>query len=194
VRPLATLPALPALPGLFEAIGSRATVGFTYRGVRGESEDRRVDPAALRFHGGRWYMVGQDLDRGAPRTFRVDRIVGVPSQGEAGSGVLPEGFDLDESAPDDPWRLGDGEPVDVDVWVDPVEAPRVVSELGEVAVVERREDSSVVVRLPVNDIGAFRTWVLGLSHHAEVLSPVMVRTSVVDWLTSLAVDLQAGEA
>ena len=58
-RPVAELPALPALPVLHGALRARATVSFDYRGER-----RRVDPAVLRFHGGWWYVVGYDLDRG----------------------------------------------------------------------------------------------------------------------------------
>jgi len=179
-RPLAALPALPALPALFEAVRSRSTIEFEYRGER-----RHLDPAVLRFHGGRWYVVGQDLDRGAPRTFRVDRVSGSPSLYPPGSAHVPAGFDPDVALPDEPWRLGEGEPVDVEVWVDAVETPRVVAELGDRAVVERRDDASVVVRLSVSDVPALRTWVLGMAQHVEVLGPPSVRGDVVAWLTQL---------
>ena len=60
-RPVAELPALPALPELYDAIRARATVSFEYRG-----DTRRVDPALLRFHGGWWYLVGYDIDHAGP--------------------------------------------------------------------------------------------------------------------------------
>ena len=44
---------------------------------------------------GRWYLVGHDLDREAPRVFRLSRVVGDPTvEGKAGIGQVPEGIDL----------------------------------------------------------------------------------------------------
>ncbi len=64
---------LAALPALFDAVRHAATVQFSYRDDR-----REVDPAGLRFRRGRWYLIGFDRDRGEARTFRVDRVEGVP--------------------------------------------------------------------------------------------------------------------
>jgi proteasome accessory factor C len=180
VQPLAALPALPALPRLHGALGSRATVSFSYRG-----EQRRVDPALLRFHGGWWYLVGYDRDRGAPRTFRVDRMEGLPSEGSPGSAELPQGFDLTEVLRDEPWKMGESEPVFVDVLVDARLAALVILQLGEGTVVERRDDGSVVVRLEVTNIAAARSWVLELGDHAEVLGPPQVRDEMAGWLDSI---------
>ena len=57
-----------------------------------------------------------------------------------------------------------------------------VEQLGEDAVVERRADGAVVVTLPVVNRAAFRTWVLGLLDHAEVLAPPELRADMVAWL------------
>jgi proteasome accessory factor B len=44
---------------------------------------------------GRWYLVGLDLDRRAPRVFRLSRVVGTPkATGPAGAFEPPEGLDL----------------------------------------------------------------------------------------------------
>lgn len=180
LRQVADLQALPALPVLFDAIRNRATVTFGYRG-----ETRRVDPALLRFRSGWWYLVGFDRDRDGSRTFRVDRMDGSPRVGEAGSAVLPEGFDATAALPDEPWRIGDGDAVDVDVLVDPVVAARVVPELGDHAVHERRPDGSVVLRLAVTNLDALRTWVLEFGDRAEVLAPPEARAAVVDWLEAM---------
>jgi predicted DNA-binding transcriptional regulator YafY len=74
----------------------------------------------------------------------------------------------------------------VDIVVDPVEAGRVVTELGEDAVVERRDDGAVVVRLAVTDVEALVLWVLDLLDHAEVLAPPEVRAAVVERLEAVA--------
>ena len=180
-RPVASLVPPPALVPLFEAVRSRAEVAFTYRG-----EGRRVAPGGLWFRSGHWYLVGWDRDRAAARTFRVDRMEGRPDPGPAGSGEPPPGFDPAEAAPDDPWRAGEGDEGDALLWVDAIESGRVVEEVGEHAVLERRDDGSVVLRLGVTSADAFRSWVLGLLDHAEVIGPPPLRSSIVDWLARSA--------
>ena len=65
------------LPVLWEAIRSRAPVGFDYlaRG-RDASERRTVEPWATVHRGGAWYLVGLSRERGAGRAFRLSRITG----------------------------------------------------------------------------------------------------------------------
>ena len=169
---------LPALPPLFDAVRTGATAAFSYRGG-----PRSVDVAGIRFRGGHWYVVGRDRDKGEARTFRVDRIDGVPEVGPAGSAELPDGFDADAEFARDPWRFGPGEAV---VAVDPSEASRVVTELGPDAVVARDDDGGVVVRLVVTDVDALVSWALDLLDHAEVLGPEEVRAAVVARLESFA--------
>jgi proteasome accessory factor B len=175
--PLVDLPSvdgLPALPALFEAVRTKAVVSFSYRNAA-----RSVDVAGIRFRGGHWYLVGWDRDRGQARTFRVDRIDGLPEVGEAGSADVPDGFDADEAFAREPWHFRSGDAVEVDVAVDAAEASRVITELGPDAVVERSGDGAVVVRLEVTDVDALVTWVMDLLDHAEVLGPPDVRGAVV---------------
>lgn len=175
--PMVDLPlvdGLPALPVLFDAVRTSATVSFSYRG-----EPRSVDVAGIRFRGGHWYAVCWDRDRGEPRTFRVDRIDGLPEAGAAGSALLPEDFDTDEAFAREPWHFGSGDAVEVDVAVDAAEASRVVTALGPDAVVERSDDGAVVVRLVATDVEALVSWVLDLLDHAEVVRPPEVREAVV---------------
>jgi proteasome accessory factor B len=180
-RPVADLPALPALPVLFQAVRNHAEASFSYRGDR-----RRVAPAQLRFRAGRWYLVAHDLDRQAARTFRVDRLDGPVTVGEAGSASLPDDFDADAALPETPWAVGDGAPVAVEVLVDPVAAPRAVHEVGEQSVRQRRPDGSVVLGLAVASEAAFRSWVLEYGERAEVLGPPEVRANLVRWLSAMA--------
>jgi proteasome accessory factor B len=176
---LRSVEALPALPVVFDAIRQSSVIEFSYRGER-----RHVDVAGLRFRKGYWYLVGFDRDREQARTFRVDRIEGVPEIGPPASSELPGEFDVGSSFDRDPWQYGSGEEVEVDVLIDGVVSGRVVAELGQDAVVERREDSAIVVRLSVTDVGALTLWVLDLLDHAEVLRPPEVRAAVVERLTA----------
>jgi predicted DNA-binding transcriptional regulator YafY len=178
---LRSLEALPALPLLFDALRLGAAVEFSYR-----REHRHVDPAGLRFRSGHWYLVAHDRVRGDARTFRVDRIEGLPSLGPASSAALPEGFDADLHFSRDPWQFGSGEEIEVEVLIDPAEAGRVTAELGPESVVEHRDDGGVVVRLTVTDQEALILWVLDLLDHAEVLGPETLRAAVVARLTAMA--------
>jgi proteasome accessory factor B len=170
---------LPALAVLFDAIRQGASIEFDYRGER-----RHVDGAGLRFRTGNWYLVGFDRDRGEARTFRVDRIEGVPELGEPSSARVPSDFDIDSTFGRDPWQFGAGEEIEVDVLIDGAESGRVVAELGTGAVVEHRDNGGVVVRLPVTDVDALLLWVLELLDHAVVLGPEPVRAAVIERLVA----------
>ena len=70
--------------------------------------------------------------------------------------------------------------------VDEARAGQIERELGSERVVARHADGSVDVEVPSANHGAFRSWVLGLLDHAEVLSPPERRADVVTWLRQMA--------
>ncbi len=142
--------------------------------------------AGIRFRGGHWYAVGWDRDRAEARTFRVDRIEGSPQVGEPATAQVPDDFDLDGAFARDPWQFGAGSEVEVDVAVDAAESSRVVAALGPDAVVDRRADGTVEVRLAVTDPEALLSWVLDLLDHAEVLRPPEIRAAMVARLEAVA--------
>lgn len=87
----------PAFGPLYTATRDGAPVAFGYRKPREPGAApalRRVEPWALTNRSGWWYLVGLDLDRAAPRAFRLSRITGtVRRTGPAGTVVVPEGLD-----------------------------------------------------------------------------------------------------
>lgn len=179
---LAFLPRLPALQPLFTAARAHATVTFEHRGAR-----RTLDPYAVLFRRGHWYVVGHDHDRAAPRAFRLDRIDdGSVAVGGAGAFEPPPGLDPVSLLHDDPWAFGEGEPTEVTVLVDAPQADDAVAVVGPDAVVERRPDGSVVLAVEVTNRSAFRAFVLGFLDGAEVLAPPEVRAEMVEWLRALA--------
>ena len=177
--PSAALPALASLPVLFEAATARAVVRFRYH-----ERDREVEPYGLVTRDGFWYLAGLDRSRGDDRTFRVDRIEGDVAVGPAGAFSVPDDFDLAHAVVDDPKAIGT--PEEALVEVAPVRAPKVVREVGEAAVAERRPDGSVLVRVPCGNQMAFRSWVLGLLDDALVVAPPEVRADIVAWLRAVA--------
>ena len=179
--PLAQLGVTPGLAVLFDAVGRHAAVTFSYRG-----DVRHLDPYGVVLRFGHWYVVGYDRDREAPRAFRVDRIDGEPDLGPDRSFTPPEGIDPADYVRADPLTYGEDQPVDAHVLVDAPRAGWVVDQLGEQAVLERRPDGAVVVTLPVVNRAAFRSWVIDLLDHAEVLSPPELRADMVAWLDAIA--------
>jgi predicted DNA-binding transcriptional regulator YafY len=178
---LAELAVTPLVATLFDAVSRRAAVTFSYR-----DDERRLEPYGVVFKWGHWYVVGHDLDRDAPRAFRIDRIAGEPGLGPPGSFEPPPGVDAAAFVRDDPLTYGEDRPVVARVLVDSSRAGWVVEQLGEQAVLGRRDDGSVEVALHVVNRSAFRSWVLDLLDHAEVLDPPELRGDVVAWLESIA--------
>jgi predicted DNA-binding transcriptional regulator YafY len=190
VRPIASLVPPEALVDLFEAVRERSETVFEYRG-----SVRRVVPAGLWFRFGRWYLVAWDLEREGVRTFRVDRVQGAVRRSGPGTGVVPEGVDIDVRAalPDDPWVSGGAGDADLEgyvvtrIRVDAMEGPRVAEEVGDERVERRDEDGvgSVVLRLSVTGFESIRAWVLGLLDHAQILEPPEFRSEMRAWLGAM---------
>jgi len=176
---LAALPTTPALTALFGAVVDQRTASFGYRG-----EQRRVDPYRLDFLRGRWYLTAFDHDREEERHFRLDRIEGELTLGDPGSferpGTTVPGLRMA------PWELGEGEEITARLLVDADQAPWAVQTAGSEAVVEEREDGSVVLELPVVNRDAVRSFALTFLEHAEVLGPEELRAEFVGWLEAIS--------
>lgn len=66
----------PSFWPLWEAVRDRRAVRFGYRkDPGGTAQQRQLEPWRVLSWHGRWYVVGRDLDRDAPRLFRLSRIV-----------------------------------------------------------------------------------------------------------------------
>jgi proteasome accessory factor B len=86
----------PAFNDMWEMTISRTPVRFDYRRAGAvEVVERHVEPWGVVTSRDRWYVVGHDRDRGAPRMFRLSRIEGpVRADGRPGSFDVPEGTDV----------------------------------------------------------------------------------------------------
>lgn len=179
--PLVELPNAPALVPVREAMAGGATASFRYKGV-----DRVVEPYGLLTREGWWYLAGFDRTRGGLRNFRLDRIDGAVSIGDAGEVTVPDGFDVEAALPDEAFELGTGTGVDGRVLVDAVLAARVEAEVGAERVVERRDGGSIVLALRVTHEPGFLSWLFGLLDHATVIGPPSLVALVVDRLEAMA--------
>ncbi|WP_410657743.1 helix-turn-helix transcriptional regulator [Amycolatopsis sp. lyj-112] len=108
----------PAFGPLLAAVQAGQVVRFEYR--RSGSAERKIrtlEPWGVVSWRARWYVVGHDRDRDAPRCFRLSRVTGkVDPVGKFGVVVRPEGVNLlqmvSASSSDDP-----SAPITASVWV-----------------------------------------------------------------------------
>jgi predicted DNA-binding transcriptional regulator YafY len=131
-------------------------------------EDREVEPWAVVYGEGCWYVVGRCLERDGVRAFRIDRIldaVVTPADFEPPADFDPAGY----LAKGRVYRAD--EEVEAVVRYDARVAPY-VREGGEgEGGGEPQEDGSVVVRYRVADPGWLVRHVLQYGRHARVLEP-----------------------
>ena len=104
----------PEMPGrlskLEGAISRQRTVKFPYYSIaRDDLRERTINPYALLPENGVWYVVGDDLDDGRRKKFRVSRIRGdirFATRRERDFRV-PENFKIEDHLGKPPWQLGD---------------------------------------------------------------------------------------
>ncbi len=97
------------LSKLESAISKQRTIKFAYWSPqRDKVTERTLNPFALRLDEGLWYIVGQDLDRDAVRTFKVSRIrsdIRFATRRERDFRLPPE-FDVEAHKVARPWQIG----------------------------------------------------------------------------------------
>lgn len=84
------------LLSLATALAQRSRVSFDYqKPVSSSSEPRSVNPLGLGAWRGDWYLVGEDLNRGDVRAFKLQRITGsISIDKNSNSYEIPEDFDI----------------------------------------------------------------------------------------------------
>jgi predicted DNA-binding transcriptional regulator YafY len=127
-------------------------------------EDREIDPYAVVYAEGRWYVVGHSPERHGVRAFRIDRILEAALAPE--SFPPPDDFDPGEFMADGRVYRADHE-VEVAVRYDGAAAPF----LRERGHGEPLDDGAVLVRHRVADPAWLVRHVLQYGRHARVLEP-----------------------
>lgn len=169
------------LPSLWKAVAEYREAAFAYHG-----KPRSVHPYGLLSRNGFWYLICFDTARGAQATYRVDRIAGNVTLGEANAFERPEDFNLATGYERDAKNFSGADNEVAIVRIDHRAAPAVIRELGEDAVRATRSDGSVDVEVACGNRVAFRSWLYAMVDRAVVISPESVRLEIVDDLTRMA--------
>ncbi len=167
------------LAKLETAISKQRTVKFGYRAMTsGKETERTLNPYGLLHDRGVWYVVGQDLDREAIRTFRVSRIRGdirFATRRERDF-RLPADFDIDVYRGRASWQFG--EPAgEARIEVRPETAWWVERAFGESGRVEDGVFITEYASLPM-----LASWVLRQDGRANPSAPDELRREVAESL------------
>ncbi|HWA65899.1 MAG TPA: YafY family protein [Mycobacteriales bacterium] len=170
------------LPAVHEALRDRRRLKFAYRGANdAEPAQRRVEPWGVVCWRGRWYLVGHDLDREAPRAFRLSRVVGEPAvDGKPGSVTVPDGVDLGALV-----SATDAAPRTEALARVRVRHDRAMGLRRLTIDVADDGDGWDVVTVPCPDPHRLAEQVLGYGADAVILSPAEARDAVVHRLRAL---------
>jgi proteasome accessory factor B len=169
------------LAPIAEAVREGRRVTFDYRGASDPAAaKRRVEPWGVVWWHGRWYLAGHDLDRDAPRVFRLSRIVGeTKAEGRAGVVTPPAGVDLTA-------LVSASDPAGQDLLARiKVRHGRAIGLRRQTVDVSDNGDGWDVVTVPCRDPYWLAEQVLGYGTDAVILSPAEARDAIVDRLDAL---------
>ena len=168
----------PAFASIWAATGDRTPIRFSYKG-----QQRLVEPWAMTYRRGAWYLLGQDRDRKAPRMFKVARV-DAPAQavGKPGSYQVPD-VDLDAA-----WRRLEPRQADTEaiVAIRPGRAVELVRRGRPVARVGTVPAGYEVFAVGYARVGELVGELCAHGADALVLAPQRIRRAVISELQAVA--------
>ena len=172
----------PDLEKLRRAVRERRTVQLTYRSInRPEPESRLVNPYALVFRWGWWYVVGYCLLRQEMRSFRLDRIEALQLTVETFQ--IPAGFDI-YAYLDEEWR---SQPqIQVKLRFAPQAAHVALTNRSYWDKLEEQSDGTIIVSLTTPDLNWAASSALAYGPFVTVLEPEVLQKMVADWARAIA--------
>lgn len=165
---------------MLAAVRAGHAVTFDYRASGKAPVTRTLEPWSVVHRRGRWYVVGHDRDRAAPRAFRLSRVAGAVTQ--APGPVTPAPEDLDPLA-----MVGSLD----DESLSGVALVRVSDgaawELRRGASSEQPDDKPgwLSCKVPYGDTERFAEYLVGFGPDVRVMEPPELRDAVVRRLRAL---------
>ena len=164
----------PLLASAYAAVTERTTISFDYlRAGEDEARARTVEPFGLIHRRGHWYIVGRDVDRDAVRAFKVSRLVG-PITPTGARFEVPPDFDAAAHLGGEAWEVGAEEPETATVRFSPGMRWWAEQNLENTSFREAPQ-GALDVDLPVANMDALVSWVIGFGGEVQVLAPASAR-------------------
>lgn len=160
---------------LSQAVLETREIAFDYRGLADTKPARRhVQPWHLCCVDSQWYLIGNDLDRAAKRTFALPRIGAVELTRR--TFPRPAGFSIREHlggsfgivAGTGDYRVR----LRFDSWAAQLVRERFWHDSQEIA---ERRDGGLELSLQLADLAEVERWALSWGEHIEVLAPKQLR-------------------
>ena len=151
---------------LRDCMAEEVSVSLRYHSFSRVETDRKVDPYALSFRWGNWYLIGYCHLRKELRTFRIDRIRDCTVLGQTFR--LPRDFDA-KTYLEDTMRWDNQ--YEVVVRLEEEIAPRIREMASDWMRVSDNVDGSVTVRFDVDNLNWATGWVLSWGRLARALEP-----------------------
>ncbi len=171
----------PSLEMLRQAVREHRTVQITYRAVsRPEMDCRQVNPYALVFRIGWWYLVGYCLLRQEMRSFRIDRIEEV--QCTENTFHMTEDFDIHAYLAEE-WQ---SQPqIQVKLRFTPQAAHVALTNRSYWDELEEQPDGAIIVKMVMPDLISATCTALAYGPGVTVLEPEALRMMVADWARAI---------
>jgi predicted DNA-binding transcriptional regulator YafY len=167
----------PLLDDLRNAAREHQQVSVIYQGAADrKATKRKVDPYALVFRAGLWYLVGYCHLRTAPRTFRVDRIERLTLLTQPFE--MPADFDVHRYLE---YEFKDQPSIRARLHFLPEAAHIVKSNQMLWESAAENPDGSMVVTLTSPDLPFLASMALSFAHWVTVLEPPELREMVCEW-------------
>ena len=168
---------LPSLEELRRATRERHQISAVYQSAaNARAMRRKINPYALVFRAGLWYLVGYCHLRAAPRTFRVDRIQKLTLLSEPFQ--MPKEFDIHKYLENE---FKDQPMIRARLKFLPEGAHIVTSNPLLWESTQEEPDGSIVATLTAPDLPWLASMTLSYANWAIVLEPPELRSMVREW-------------
>ena len=171
----------PILENLRRATHERHQVSAVYQSAANAgATKRKIDPYALVFRAGLWYLVGYCHLRAAPRTFRVDRIQKLSIRTQ--SFQKPEDFEIHKYLENE---FKDQHIIRARLRFAPEASYIAVSNRVIWESMQENPDGSTDVTLTAPDLPWLTSMTLGFANWVTVLDPPELRDMVREWAQAI---------
>jgi proteasome accessory factor B len=158
---------------LYSAVIERSPLSFDYRSARSDdARSREVEGYGLLHRFGHWYLVGRDRSDGVVKSFKVARISSSPRRGD-GTYEVPPDFDAGQHLAGKSFEIGD----DVQSAIVRFDASMRWWPEQNLPQAEKKEgpEGALDVEVPVANVDALVSWLLGFGPGVELVAPAEAR-------------------